>query len=93
MLLSFKVSKILSIVHASEKSYCSNTQNISIKQKPIYYFLEYCIILIGYVKYPKGEFYMQVMNKDRHGKHMKRNQLNMAKQRGKKIVGNKVKKG
>ncbi len=40
--------------------------------------------------YPKGEFYMQVMNKDRRGKHLKKNQLNTAKRQGRKIVKDKI---
>jgi len=34
---------------------------------------------------------MQIMGKDRHGKHLKKNQLVMAKAQGKKIVRNKAK--
>jgi len=33
---------------------------------------------------------MQVMNKDRRGKHLKKNQLNTAKRQGKKIVNSKI---
>jgi hypothetical protein len=46
--------------------------------------------LIWICPYHKGEFYMQVMNKDRRGKHLKKNQLNTAKRQGKKIVNNKI---